>query len=233
MSVASTSAKVSPMHFRGPAPKGKYACDVPLRAEAAFGEALGVEALGVLPEVGVALRGVGRQKRERAGLEGVRADAQRRLDAARDEPHGRREAQRLAEHHARVREARIVVGGGGAVAEHGVELRVERSADLRRAREPRPRPREEVGGGLVSGAEDGDHLVAELLVGHGLAGLFVARLDEHAEKLSARRVGVRRRASWRWRRRRRGPRCRAPRESACFAAWATTRGAATAARSAR
>ena len=84
---------------------------------------------------------------------------------------------------------------GGRPPEHRVELGVQPRFDLGMAREQDPRPGERVGGGLVAGQEQRDHLVAQLPIGHPAAALGVLGVEQHREQVAAvvaRRAGGRR-----------------------------------------
>lgn len=81
-----------------------------------------------------------------------------------------------------------IVESGGAAFKDGGEFGVEFLFDLRILREEHPGPGEGAGGGFVSGEEEGEGFVAELLSGHAGA-IFVLRMDEEREKVAGIVVG--------------------------------------------
>ncbi len=54
---------------------------------------------------------------------------------------------------------------------------------LRVLREQIPAPTQRGGGGLVSGKEDREDLVAQLSVAHAFSGLGITRCEQHREKV--------------------------------------------------
>ncbi len=127
----------------------------------------------------------GRHDDERVRWELPLAQRLRGDVAMSERPRRRVEAHRLGHHGARIRQARGVRGGGVRVAEHLVELIVERALHAGVSREKVPGPREGVGRRLVAGEEQRHHLVPELLVAHALSiALGVARIHEHREQVA-------------------------------------------------
>jgi hypothetical protein len=65
------------------------------------------------------------------------------------------------------------------LADHAIDFVRDLSFDLRVPRQQVIRPRQGERRRLVSGQQHGQHLVAELTVGHTRPGLLVARREEH------------------------------------------------------
>ena len=87
-----------------------------------------------------------------------------------------------------VRKARKIIEGGSAASEDGVEFGVEFLFDARILREKHPGPRESAGSGFVTGEEEGEGFVAELLGGHAGA-VFILGVDEEGEEIAGVVVG--------------------------------------------
>src|SRR5258708_26497090 len=74
-----------------------------------------------------------------------------------------------------------------APTEHGVERRVQLFFYLRILGQQIPGPGEVQGGGLVSGEEQRDHLIAKLLVANGIAVIFAGRQQQSVQVFCATR----------------------------------------------
>ena len=104
-----------------------------------------------------------------------------------DRPGRRPEPDRLRDDGLRVREVRQIADRRDAVREDGVELGVQAPLRVRAAREQPPGPRERDRGGLVTGEEQREGLVPNLLVGH--AGPVLTRTQQQREKIVPARSG--------------------------------------------
>ncbi len=136
-------------------------------------EALGPEGVGVGVDVGVVVDQVAVGDEAAAGRVGPAADLDRLGDVARrDVGQDRTGAQRLLDRRGHVR---VVVA---------VHLVDEPRQHLRLAQQPLERPRQRGGRRLVAGDEEGEQLVADLLLAHRRA-VLVAGRQQHREHVVA------------------------------------------------
>ena len=78
-----------------------------------------------------------------------------------------------------------MVGGDRLLARYGDRLGAQALLPGGGAREEVQRPGQQLGGRLVAGGEERDEIVDELLVGHGLARVGAARLEQAAKDIAA------------------------------------------------
>ena len=104
--------------------------------------------------------------------------------ATADDPGGWIESHGLGEHRRGIRQAMHVSRFGPALFQDHVELSVQPSLDLGMLTQQVPAPGERVRGCLMSREEKGHGLVAQLLVGHPAASLFILREQQHREEIA-------------------------------------------------
>ena len=148
------------------------------------GPALGVEALRVLPEAGQSMGDPRAQQHQLPRFQLALPEGHRRLDDPAGGPDRRVEPHGLVDHSPHVAELGQVIAGGFALAEGSLHLRNQLAPDGRVLAEPDEGPGQGVGRRLVTGGDEGEHLVANLLAGQGLP-LLVASRQEHPEHVVA------------------------------------------------
>jgi len=104
--------------------------------------------------------------------------------AAADDPGGRIEAHGFGEHTLGVFQVRKIVEGGQAAVENPVDFVIKLLGGGGVLREQIPGPHQSVGGGFVSGEEQREGLVADLLVAHTGATVLVLSEKEHRKKVA-------------------------------------------------
>jgi hypothetical protein len=144
-------------------------------------EALGVEALGVGPELRVAVGDPGEQHDVRARRDVVVADPVAGVRAPAHAGRRRVEPHRLLEHHRRVRQPLDVLSGRRAIAEHRVDLLVEALLCLGVVAEQVQRERQGDRRRVVAREHEDQDLVADLGVVERVA--VVARVDQQAQQI--------------------------------------------------
>ncbi len=147
------------------------------------GEAIGVEALGVRPELLPAVGDVRAQNYLLARGDRVAPDLVLPDGFSGDHPRRRVEPERLVQDRPRVREVLQVLDPGRPVPEDAPDLFAYPAGDPGALGEQVPGPRQRHGRRLVSGEVDRGDLVPDLAVRHPLPGLLVARPHEHPEEV--------------------------------------------------
>ena len=107
----------------------------------------------------------------------------------REAPRRRVEAHRFVNHHARIRQVREIGVLGRTSVEHGVDLLLESPSRRCMLRQQIPRPRQRQRRRLLTRQQERRDLDPQLLVGHGLAGLLVARRQQHGQQVARCRTG--------------------------------------------
>jgi len=149
-------------------------------------EAVGIEAERVRVEARVAVNDKLRSGNDVSLLDFVACNLVRLGAGADGDPDGRVETKDLGEDLGGVREAAVVVGGGGAVAKDGDGFVVKASLNVLVLGKAPKGEAEGVGRGLVPSEDDGEAFVTDLLVGHDVGGVFgVDDLEEHGEEIAA------------------------------------------------
>ena len=150
-------------------------------------EPVGIERLRIRPEVGPPLGDVGGEHQNRAGGDAAPREHVVHYRRAGDHPERRIEPQGLLEDHREVLQARQVLEARRPAAQHRGQLGLHPPHHVGVAGEEVEGPRQRRPGRLVAGDEEGDHLVADLAVGHRLAGLVPHREQgrEHVVPLAA------------------------------------------------
>jgi hypothetical protein len=150
------------------------------------GETVGIEAERFRVEARVAVNDKLRSRNDVSRLDFITGDLVRLGTGADGDPDGRVETKDLGEDLGGVWEAAVVVGGGGAAAKDGDGFFVEASLNVLMLGKGPESEAECVRGGLVASEDDGQAFVTDLLVGHGVGGVFwVDGLEEHGEKIAA------------------------------------------------
>ena len=116
--------------------------------------------------------------------------------ACREKPHaGGYRRMRFVDHHARIRQIREIGVLGRPSVEHGVDLLLEPPLRVRVLRQQIPGPRQRQRRRLLARQQKRRDLDPQLLVGHRLAGLLVARRHQHRQQIGAVRRTLRRRSA--------------------------------------
>ena len=152
------------------------------------GETVGIKAERVGEVLGVTAEDVLAEEEMGFGWDAIGAKGDCFGGHAAHGPGGWVESHGFGEDLLGVAEVGVVGEGGEAVAEDGVQFGVEAGFCVGVLAEEVPSPGEGVGYGFVSGEEDGENFVADLLVGHafrlGVAGGLVFAGEEHGEEIA-------------------------------------------------
>ena len=152
-------------------------------------EPLGIEALRILPQPGIAVGEVGADRDHAAGTNGVPPDLVVGERRATERERRRKQPHRLLDDHAGIGQRFDVGEGRLSVAGHPVDLVVQRAFDPGMSRQQVQRPRQRQRRRLVSGGEERQHFVTELRIGHPFTGFLVARGEEQAQQIGRSCLG--------------------------------------------
>src|SRR5262249_31506902 len=156
------------------------------------GESIGVEPLGLWPNLLRAMGQVRAQRHDGPRRDSIATDLVLLRRDSRDDPGRRIEPHRFFDHSPGPLELREVLHSRVTVPERAENLRAEALRDVTMAIEEVPRPREGRGRGLVAREEHGHHLVSDLAVVHPRSvRLFVARVQEERQEVIVSRRALR------------------------------------------